>query len=112
MVERAGDTRIFLAVYHPGSATTPLTPEARAEFAAYVTAVMRDTPEIRDVIIGNEPNLTRFWMPQFDADGGDVAAPAYLALLLEVYDACERFARGIGPDPSPRLAALRTRLGR
>ena len=39
------------------------------------------------MIIGNEPNLNRFWMPQFDADGGDVAAPAYLALLIEVYDA-------------------------
>ena len=43
--ERAGDTRIFLAVYHPGSATTPLAPDAREDFAAYVTAVMRDTPK-------------------------------------------------------------------
>jgi hypothetical protein len=90
VVERAGDTRIFLAVYHPGSATTPLTPETREDFAAYVTAIMRDTPEIRDVIVGNEPNLNRFWMPQFDSDGGDVAAPAYLALLIEVYDAVKR----------------------
>ena len=90
MIERAGDTRIFLAVYHPGSATTPLTPEARRQFADYVTAIMRDTPEIRDVIIGNEPNLNRFWMPQFDAAGEDVAAPAYLALLIEVYDALKQ----------------------
>jgi hypothetical protein len=90
VVERAGDTRIFLGVYHPGSATTPLTPEARTEFAAYVTAIMRDAPEIRDLIVGNEPNLNRFWMPQFDAEGGDVAAPAYLALLAEVYDAVKR----------------------
>jgi hypothetical protein len=90
VVERAGETRIFLGVYHPGSATTPLTPEARADFAAYVTAIMRDAPEIRDVIVGNEPNLNRFWMPQFDADGGNVAAPAYLALLIEVYDAVKR----------------------
>ena len=28
-------------------------------------------------------------LPQFDADGGDVAAPAYLALLIEVYDAAK-----------------------
>ena len=90
VVERAGDTRIFLAVYHPGSATTPLTPDARAAFASYVTAIMRDTPEIRDLIVGNEPNLNRFWMPQFDAAGGDVAAPAYLALLIEVYEAVKR----------------------
>ena len=97
VVERAGDTRIFLAVYHPGSATTPLTPEARKQFADYVTAIMRDTPEIRDVIIGNEPNLNRFWMPQFDAAGEDVAAPAYLALLIEVHDAVER------ADPDMRV---------
>ena len=90
VVDGAGDTRIFLAVYHAGSRTTPLTPDDRADFAAYVTAVMRSAPEIRDVIVGNEPNLNRFWMPQFDADGGDVAAPAYLALLIEVYDAVKR----------------------
>ena len=90
VVERAGETRIFLGVYHPGSSFTPLTPEARTEFAAYVTAIMRDAPEIRDVIIGNEPNLNRFWMPQFDEAGGNVAAPAYLALLIEVYDAVKK----------------------
>jgi hypothetical protein len=90
VVERVGDTRIFLAVYQPGSATTPLTAEARTQFAGYVTSIMRDTPEIRDVVIGNEPNLNRFWMPQFDAEGGDVAAPAYLALLIEVYDAAKQ----------------------
>jgi hypothetical protein len=90
VVERAGETRIFLGIYHPGSSATPLTPEARAEFALYVTAVMRDTPEIRDVIIGNEPNLNRFWLPQFDAAGENVAAPAYLALLIQVYDAVKK----------------------
>ena len=90
VVERAGETRIFLAVYHPGSATTPLTPEDRASFAAYVVSVLRDTPEIRDVIVGNEPNLNRFWLPQFDDEGNDVAAPAYLALLIAVHDAVKQ----------------------
>jgi len=90
VVDGADDTPIFLAVYHTGSRTTPLTPVDRSDFAAYVTAAMRSAPEIRDVIVGNEPNLNRFWMPQFDASGGDVAAPAYLALLIEVYDAVKR----------------------
>ncbi|HUQ21497.1 MAG TPA: hypothetical protein VM049_00625 [Gaiellaceae bacterium] len=90
VVEGAGETRIFLGVYQPGSATTPLTAEARADFAAYLTAILRDTPEIHDVIVGNEPNLNRFWLPQFDAEGGDVAAPAYLALLMTVYDAVKK----------------------
>ena len=89
VAERAGETRIFLGVYHPGSATTPLTPEARAEFASYVAAIVRDVPAIRDVIVGNEPNLNRFWLPQFGPDGEDVAAPAYFELLAEVYDAAK-----------------------
>jgi hypothetical protein len=46
-------------------------------------------PEIRDVIVGNEPNLNRFWLPQFDANGDDVAAPAYFQLLAETYDAAK-----------------------
>jgi hypothetical protein len=90
VIDRAGDARIFVAVYHPGSATTPLTEGDRADFAAYAAALMRDAPEIQDLIVGNEPNLNRFWMPQFDAEGGDVAAPAYLALLVEVGEAVKR----------------------
>jgi hypothetical protein len=39
------------------------------------------------VIVGNEPNVNLFWLPQFDADGGDAAATAYEALLAETYDA-------------------------
>jgi hypothetical protein len=90
VASRAGeDARIFLAVYHPGSATTPLTPEARAQFASYVATIVREVPEIRDVIVGNEPNLNRFWLPQFDAEGDDAAAPAYFALLAEVYNAAK-----------------------
>jgi hypothetical protein len=86
VARRAEGLRIFLAVYHQGSATTPLTAEARAQFAAYVAAIVRDVPAIRDVIVGNEPNLNRFWLPQFDEAGNDAAAPAYFALLAEVYD--------------------------
>jgi hypothetical protein len=49
-------------------------------------------PAIRDVIVGNEPNLNRFWLPQFDEDGGDAAAPAYLSLLAATYDAVKAAA--------------------
>ena len=89
---RADGLRLFVAVYHRGSATTPLTAEARAQFAAYVAAVVREVPAVRDVIVGNEPNLNRFWLPQFDEAGNDVAAPAYFALLAEAYDAAKQAA--------------------
>jgi len=84
---RADGVRIFLAVYQPGSATTPVTDEARRQFASYVAAIVRDVPELGDVIVGNEPNLNRFWLPQFGADGSDVAAPVYFALLAAAHDA-------------------------
>jgi hypothetical protein len=83
----AADVRLFVIVYQPGSATTPLTPEARTEFAAYTAAVADDVPSVRDLIIGNEPNLNRFWLPQFGPGGENVSAAAYLRLLAATYDA-------------------------
>ena len=49
-------------------------------FAAYLTVLKQQLPRVKDVIVGNEPNLNRFWLPQFNADGTDAAAAsAYLA---------------------------------
>jgi hypothetical protein len=79
--------RLFLAVFHRGSATTPLSDETRAQFASYAAAIVRDVPQVRDLIVGNEPNVNRFWLPQFDADGESAAPRDYLALLAGVYDA-------------------------
>ena len=87
--------RIFLSVYQPGSATTPLTDEARTQFASYAAAIAREVPSIRDVIVGNEPNLNRFWLPQFGPGGEDVAAPAYLALLATAYDALKEVSADV-----------------
>ena len=54
------------------------------------------TPTVRDfVIFGNEPNLNRFWLPQFNPDGSDAAAPAYLALLARSYDALKLVDPGV-----------------
>ena len=80
------DVRPVLAVYQL-SAATPADPERRAAFAAYAAALAKALPEVRDVIVGNEPNLNLFWMPQFDAAGGDQAALDYEQLLAATYDA-------------------------
>ena len=42
---------------------------------------------MRQVIVGNEPNLNLFWQPQFGVDGSDTAAGSYEALLAATYDA-------------------------
>ena len=79
--------RVYVSVYNEGSRTTPLTGTARKEFASYAAAIARDNPGFLDVIVGNEPNLNRFWLPQFDLAGKGASAPAYLRLLAATYDA-------------------------
>ena len=80
-------TRVYLSVYNAGSRTTPLTLADRTAFAAYAAAIAKANPGFRDVIVGNEPNLNRFWMPQFALNGTGASAPAYLRLLATTYDA-------------------------
>jgi hypothetical protein len=99
------NVRIYTNVMHPGSRTTPLTDEARADFAANAAALVRAVPEIRSVIVGNEPNLNRFWLPQFDENGASAAPAAYLALLARTYDALKAVSPSIrvyGGAISPR----------
>jgi hypothetical protein len=78
--------KIVVTIMPFGSSVTPLTAKARAEFSSFAADVV-DSTTIREVIVGNEPNLNRYWMPQFGPKGEDVAAPAYVALLAEAYDA-------------------------
>ena len=87
--------RVYLNVRPGGSATTPLTEEARADFALYAASMARAFPAFRHFIVGNEPNLNRFWMPQFNEDGSNAAAPAYVDLLAETYDALKAVSRRI-----------------
>ena len=97
--------RLVIAVDTGGSKNTPLTARDRTDFAAYTSALAKALPYVRDFIVGNEPNLNRFWMPQFDRRGRDVAAPAYLALLAQTYDALKAVSSDInviGGAVSPR----------
>jgi hypothetical protein len=99
------DVRPLLIVQHVGSRTTPSTPALRAEFAAYAASLARQLPAYRDFIIGNEPNLNRFWLPQFGPNGENVAARDYLSLLAETYDALKAVSediRVIGGALAPR----------
>jgi hypothetical protein len=79
--------RVVLSLYPFGSSVTPLTDDQRADFASFAGDVATRYPYVHDFIVGNEPNLNRFWLPQFNADGTDAAAPAYEQLLATTYDA-------------------------
>ena len=102
---RLAGIRPYVSITNFGSRTTPLTPQDRSQFAQFAAATARALPTVRDYIIGNEPNLNRFWMPQFNPDGSNAAAPAYVALLAETYDALKAVSptiNVIGGAVSPR----------
>jgi hypothetical protein len=79
--------RPYVTIMSPGSRTTPLTSEAQSDFAAYAATIVRQVPAVRHVIVANEPNLNRFWLPQFASDGASASPAAYVALLARTYDA-------------------------
>jgi hypothetical protein len=77
---------VFVSVLNYGSRTTPLTDADQIAFAGYAASVAR-VSGVLHLIVGNEPNLNRYWLPQFDASGGDAAAASYETLLARTYDA-------------------------
>jgi hypothetical protein len=97
--------RLIVSVYHRDHRTTPLTARARSDFAGFTASIAREVPTIADFIIGNEPNLNLFWMPQFSPRGEDAAAVAYEALLARTYDALKR----VSPDANVIGGALAPR---
>jgi hypothetical protein len=96
--------QVTVTVMPFGSRTTPLTPLARRQFASFAADVARRVPLIHGFIIGNEPNINRYWLPQFGPNGEDVAATAYEQLLAPTYDAIkavDKQAFVIGGSVSP-----------
>jgi hypothetical protein len=99
--------RLVIAVNTGGAGQTPLSLFDRRQFAQYTASLAQSLPYVRDFIVGNEPNLNRFWMPQFDRRGHDLAAPAYEALLARTYDSLKAVSPSInviGGAVSPRGA--------
>lgn len=106
--------RVVLSLYPFGSSVTPLADADRADFTTWVGAVVTRFPSVHDFIVGNEPNLNRFWLPQYGPDGEDVAAPAYVALLAQSYDAIKAirprstvYGGALAPRGSDRAGTIR-----
>jgi hypothetical protein len=96
---------VYVEVMNFGSKTTPLTSQQQEDFAAYAAAIVRKDPSFQNVIVGNEPNNNRFWLPQFGLDGSDAAAASYESLLATTYDALKAVSpdvQVIGGAVSPR----------
>lgn len=111
--------RLMVSVSNLNGRTTPNTPALQEELAIYALTIARAFPTITDFIIGNEPNLNTFWMPQFakpqfkivrkkkvlKAMPADLAAIGYTNLLAKTYDLLKGFnptINVIGVALSPR----------
>jgi hypothetical protein len=123
--------RLMVSVSNLNGRTTPNTPALQEQLAIYALTIARAFPTITDFIIGNEPNLNTFWMPQFAKPQfktvtkkvrvkgklvtrkkkvlkgmpADLAAIGYTNLLAKTYDALKEFNPAInviGVALSPR----------
>ena len=85
--------RIVVSLYGRAE-DTPRTDEARRQFCSYVADMITVNPQIKDVVIWNDPNDQAFWAPQYNADGSSAAPADYEALLATCWDA----AHAVNPN--------------
>jgi hypothetical protein len=78
--------RPIVAIYPAKPTLIGSNASAQAAFASFAASVASQLPQVKNFIIGNEPNVNRFWQPQFV--GGQSAAPVdYEHTLAQSYDA-------------------------
>ena len=63
------------------------SPQAMNHFVEWLQLVARTYPQVTEFVVGNEPNLTRFWQPQFDRRGRGASGIAFASFLARSYDA-------------------------
>jgi hypothetical protein len=80
------DVRPILAIYPAKPNAIGSDAAVQAQFAAFAGLVGQAFPDVQDFIIGNEPNVNRFWQPQY-VNGKDAAATDYEHTLAQSYDA-------------------------
>jgi hypothetical protein len=76
----------IVSIYTVNGTTAPNDPSSRAQFVEFAKSTVRELPWVSTFIIGNEPNSSAYWQPQFDTSGRDVAAVSYEQLLAATYD--------------------------
>lgn len=92
---RAG-IRIIFDVYPLDTTAFSVDPADRGRlFAAYLQTLARTYPQVRDYIVGNEPNEAYFWQPQFGPSGEQASASAFLPVMAAAYDALKSVDPGI-----------------
>jgi hypothetical protein len=83
---KLNNVRPILALYPAKPNAIGSNAAAQAQFAAFASLVGQAFPGVQDFIVGNEPNVNRFWQPQY-VNGKDAAATDYEHTLAQSYDA-------------------------
>ena len=78
--------RVVLAVYPYPPRELEAGLGSPSMFASYVGVLASIYPQVRQFVIGNEPNQPAFWRPQFDAAGNNLSAPSFGPYLAAAYD--------------------------
>lgn len=87
--------RVVLALYPYPPRELEVGFASPPAFASWAAAVVRRYPQVRQVIVGNEPNQPAFWRPQFSRrDRRNVSAATFGAYLAAAYDAL----KGVDPQ--------------
>jgi hypothetical protein len=97
--------RVVLAVYPYPPREIEAGRSSPSVFASYVGVLASIYPEVKQFVIGNEPNQPAFWRAQFDAGGQNASAPAFGPYLAAAYDtlkAVDPAISVIGVGLSPR----------
>jgi hypothetical protein len=91
--------RIVLAIQPIHALAFATNTTARvAAFADYVRQVALRYPQVHEYVVGNEPNVKRFFQPQHALDGSIVSAGVYEKVLAASYDALKSVDPGITVD--------------
>jgi hypothetical protein len=83
------NVRPILAIYPAKPAMIGSSDSAQNAFASFVALVGQTFPKVKNFVVGNEPNVNRFWQPQF-VNGQDAAGKDYEHTLAKSYDALKQ----------------------
>jgi hypothetical protein len=90
-----GRFRVVLSVFGATARDAPQSDAERGDYCAYVREALARYPDVRDVVVWNEPNKQYFWQPQYSGDGASLAPAAYEGLLARCYDVLHAFRQDV-----------------
>jgi hypothetical protein len=94
-VAAAHGIHVTLSLYPSRARSVTESPQNAANFVAWTAQVARAFPEVKDFIVGNEPNKARFWQPQFNPNHTRAACASFEPVLAAAYDALKGVDNGI-----------------